>query len=61
MKKLTKAQDGLQAIIARAAISVAERHPTRRGPWIFDEQELQKTANMARAFLTSNQEGNDEA
>jgi hypothetical protein len=49
--KLTKAQRDFQRSLARTIIEVAERAPLLRGPWIFDEDELQLQANEARRLL----------
>jgi hypothetical protein len=37
--------------LAHTIITVASRPPTLRGPWIFDEAELQANADRARKFL----------
>ncbi len=49
--KLTPEQLQFHRELARITITVAERHPDLRGPWVFDEAELQKQADVARAFL----------
>lgn len=46
-------QRGLMIVLAEAAINVAERHPDLRGPWRFDEADLQKMAAGARRYLRS--------
>ncbi len=46
-----KAQDDFLDTVARATINVAERPPSRRGPWIFDEDDLQRRAELARLRL----------
>lgn len=51
MSELTKARLEFQRSLARAIIEVAGRHPSLRGPWIFDEGELQMQAANARRFL----------
>lgn len=41
----------IEEIIARAIIEVAERPPGLRGPYVFDERDLQTHAKKARAML----------
>lgn len=43
----------LRQIILGAIIDTAERSPLRRGPYVFDEAELQRQAAGARAMLTA--------
>lgn len=57
MAKLTKAQAAFQRTLAATIIDVAERSPMRRGPWIFDEGELQALADRARLTLKEQNNG----
>lgn len=40
--------------ICEATIQTAERSPKRRGPFVFDEDELQKDATAARIWMIEN-------
>ena len=51
MSERTPEQERFLRQLAQAVISVAERHPKLRGPFIFDEVELQASARRMRAFL----------
>lgn len=48
---LTNARVDFQVSLAHTIVAVAERSPNLRGPWIFDERELQAKAEQARQFL----------
>lgn len=44
-------RNDLLRIAAEAIVRTAERPAGLRGPWIFNEAELQENAKAARAFL----------
>ena len=44
-------REAFRVDLARTIIATAERHPALRGPWVFDEDELQEMASIARAAL----------
>lgn len=44
--------------LAIAVINVAARHPTMRGPWVFDEERLQQDALNAHRWLTDHPKPN---
>ena len=49
--KLTPEQRAFMVSLAEITINVAKRHPALRGPWIFDEEQLQAQAKRARKLL----------
>lgn len=53
MDDRTKQRQELKDSLARAVIEVAQRHPALRGPYIFDEDELQELARISRRYLGS--------
>jgi len=59
-ENMLERRKGLMEVIAWAAINVAERHPDLRGPWRFDEAELQKMAAGARHYLRTASIPNEE-
>ncbi len=48
---MTDEQERFMRELAKVTIAVAERPSRLRGPWLFDEDELQKRAAQARQFL----------